>query len=83
MRKRTAEEVEHLLKGYEESGLSRQQYCEREGFPVTTLDYYRQRAAWKGLGRQNGSGLVKVKLESPPITATSRKHHMNTLDGRC
>ena len=40
MQKRTAEEVERMLKGYEESGLSRQQYCRREGIAVTTLDYY-------------------------------------------
>jgi DNA-binding CsgD family transcriptional regulator len=68
MRKRTAEEVERLLKGYEESGLSRQEYCRREGIRVTTLDYYRQRSTRKASAarRVAASGLVKVKLEAVP-----------------
>lgn len=71
MEKRTAEEVERLLKGYEESGLSRQQYCQREGMPVTTLDYYRQRSRRKAAAkrRAGASGLVKVKLELAPVQA--------------
>ena len=66
MRKKTAEEVERLLKGYEESGLSRQEYCRREGMPVTTLDYYRQRSTRKAAAarRVAASQLVKVKLEA-------------------
>ena len=50
MQKRTAEEVEKLLKGYEESGLSRQEFCQRERIPVTTLDYYRGRSTRKAAG---------------------------------
>jgi len=66
MRKRTAEEVERLLKGYKESGLSRQGYCRREGMPVTTLDYYRQRSIRKPAAarRVAASQLVKMKLEA-------------------
>jgi hypothetical protein len=67
MGKRTAEEVERLVKGYEESGLSRQEYCRREGMPVTTLDYYRQRTARKVAARTTASRLVKVKLEAAPV----------------
>jgi len=71
MEKRTAEEVERLLKGYEESGVSRQQYCQREGIPVTTFDYYRQRSTRKAAAkrRASASGLVKVKLEPAPVQA--------------
>lgn len=66
MRKKTAEEVERLLKGYEESGLSRQEYCRREGMPVTTLDYYRQRSTRKATAARRAAavGLVKVKLKA-------------------
>lgn len=66
MRKKTAEEVERLLKGYEESGLSRQEYCRREGMPVTTLDYYRQRSTRKAAAARRVAAwqLVKVKLEA-------------------
>lgn len=69
MRKRTAEEVERLVKGYEESGLSREEYCRREGVAVTTLDYYRQRSARRLLAarRAAASSLVKVKLEGAPM----------------
>ena len=69
MRKRTAEEVERLVKGYEESGLSRQEYCRREGMPVTTLDYYRQRSTRKAAAaaRVAALGLVKVKLEAAAV----------------
>jgi hypothetical protein len=69
MRKKTAEEVERLLKGYKESGLSRQDYCRREGMPVTTLDYYRQRSTRKAAAarRAAASGLVKVKLKGAAV----------------
>jgi hypothetical protein len=40
---RSQEEIERLLKGYQESGLTRRQYCAQQGIPVTTFDYYRHR----------------------------------------
>jgi hypothetical protein len=52
-----------MLAGYEESGLSRQEYCRRAGIPVTTLDYYRQRAARKAAATR----LVQVKVKMPPV----------------
>ena len=71
MQKKTAEEVDRLLKGYEESGLSRQEYCQREGMPVTRLDYYRQRSRRRAAVKRRAavSGLVKVKLEPAPVEA--------------
>jgi hypothetical protein len=71
MQKRTAEEVERLLKGYEESGLSRQVYCQREGIAVTTFDYYRQRSTRKAAAQRRAAGLLKVKLEAAPVQAQS------------
>ena len=71
MQKRTAEEVEQLLKGYEESGLSRLEFCQRAGIPVTTLDYYRGRSTRKAAAQRRAAGLVKVKLESPLVDARS------------
>ena len=71
MKKRTAEEIERLLQGYEESGLSRQQYCQREGIPATTFDYYRQRSSRKAAAKRRVAGLVKVKLEVAPEQAQS------------
>jgi len=40
---RSAEEVKRLLEGYQRSGLTRREYCQRAAIPVTTLDYYRRR----------------------------------------
>ena len=84
MQKRTAEEVERLLKGYEESGLSRQGYCQREGIPVTRLDYYRQRSRRKAAAHRTAaaSGLVKVKGESAPAPA-QRVFTLTLTNGRC
>jgi len=69
MQKRTAEEVERLLKGYEESGLSRHEYSQREGIPVTTLDYYRQRYTRRAAAKRRAlaAGFVKVKLEAAAV----------------
>ena len=36
--RRTPAEVERLLGGYEQSGLSRRQYCQLQGITVMTLD---------------------------------------------
>lgn len=62
-----------MVKGYEESRLSRQQYCRREGIPVTTLDYYRQRSTRKAAaaGRRAESKLVEVKLEAAAVETRS------------
>lgn len=81
MQKRTAEDVERLLKGYEASGLSRQQYCQREGFPVTTLDYYRQRSRRKAAAkrRAGASGLVKVKVKQEPAAVQAQRVFTLTL----
>jgi DNA-binding CsgD family transcriptional regulator len=74
MQKKTVEEIERLLKGYEEGGLSRQEYCQRAGIPVTTFDYYRQRSRRKVAAQRRvvaASGLVKVKLEAAPMETQS------------
>ena len=61
---RTPAEIEQLLIGYEQSGLSRRQYCEKQGIAVTTFDYYRQRRLKESRGRQMASPLVRVKLSA-------------------
>lgn len=45
-----------LVRGYEESGLTRQEYCAAQGIALTALDYYRRRGKKK-------AGLVAVKVE--------------------
>lgn len=70
MGKRTAEEVEQLLRGYQESGLPRAEYCRQLGIPVTTLDYYRRRETRKAGAKKSAEAkLVRVKLEQAPAEA--------------
>ena len=38
---RDKEQTKRLVAGYERSGLSRREYCQQTGLPITTLDYYR------------------------------------------
>src|SRR5271156_6060238 len=59
--KRSTEEIARLLEGYEASGLTRTEYCRREGIAATALDYYRRRKARKEKGR-----LVKVVVQTEP-----------------
>ena len=39
---RSEEEIAELLAGYERSGVTRREYCQRHGVPMTTFDYYRR-----------------------------------------
>lgn len=58
--KRTVSEIEQLITGYEQSGLSRQHYCDQQKIGVPTLDYYRRRY---GKPRPAFGQLVKVELQ--------------------
>lgn len=55
-RRRSAEEIAALVKGYLDSGATRSEYCRRVGIAVGTLDNYRRR-------QSQGQGLVRVTLE--------------------
>jgi hypothetical protein len=55
--RRSAEEIQHLLEEYRQSGEGRTEFCRRQGIPVTTLDYYVRRQTLKTRPR-----LTRVKL---------------------
>jgi transposase-like protein len=42
-RRRSFEETERLVREYEQSGMSRKEFCAGRGISVHTLDYYRRR----------------------------------------
>lgn len=52
-----AADAARLVEGYERSGLTRREYCEQAGIPVSTFDYYRRRQA-----RRKAAQLVPVQL---------------------
>jgi len=63
----TREEVESILGKYRASGLTRQEYCQREGLTVYTLDYY-QRRLYKLREREAASANAKARTQAPPTT---------------
>ena len=48
-----------MMRGYEQSGLTRREYCQQRGIPLTTFDYYRHRRQKK---LKKPAALVAVKL---------------------
>ena len=62
--RRSEAEIAGLIAGYERSGLTRREYCQREGVALGTLDYYRH----KGSRRKSGR-LIAVRLATPSMTA--------------
>jgi hypothetical protein len=74
--KRSEQEIEQMLRGYEESGLSRRQYCEQQGIAVTTFDYYRQgrRQHKKGHGSGSTTPLARVELSKQACAAKPEPH---------
>lgn len=58
--RRSAEEATRLVAGYERSGMTRREYCQRHGIPTTTLDYYRRQGERRDRAQAH---LVPVKLE--------------------
>ena len=61
-RRRSRAEVDRLVAEYEASGLSRQEFCLKQGLALVTLDRYRKR---RRHGRETSSGnsrLINVEL---------------------
>jgi hypothetical protein len=63
-RSRNREEVARLLDDFRNSGLTRTEYCRRNGITVRTLDYYRRRGT-------RSPSLVRVKVEERPESTGS------------
>jgi hypothetical protein len=59
---RTLEEVEQMLAAFQESGLTKRQFCDQQRIPLTTLEYYRQRHR-KQAGTSEAGELIKVELQ--------------------
>jgi len=59
-KRRTREDILRIVEEFEQSGLKRRQFCERNNLPVTTLDYWR----WKK-AKTAKPGLVPVAVQQP------------------
>ena len=60
--RRTAAEVEEVVKAFEDSGLNRSQFCRREGLALATLNQYVKRVREESTG-----GLVAVELRGTRV----------------
>ena len=75
---RTAEDMERMLTEYELGSLTKRQYCEQQGVPLSTFDYHWQRRRKK---QQSAAAaqLVKVEVESDRPNAAERNGNGFTL----
>src|SRR5258708_15163004 len=77
--RRSVEEVERLLSGYQQSGLTRREYCLSQGMAVTTLDYYRRRKRPKS----GATNLLPVQVEAAPVASGgARGFVLGLVNGR-
>lgn len=62
-----AEAIEQLIVEYEQSGMTRQRYCDLRGIPVSTFDYYRRRRQEQQQSKNAGhpQQLVRVEVSRP------------------
>ena len=68
-RHRSRAEAEHLVRDFEQSGLSRKAFCTARGVALHTLDYYRHRdRVRQQVGAEH---LVPVELIDPTPSAGS------------
>jgi hypothetical protein len=67
-KRRTAAEVEQLVHEFESSGLSRSQFCERQGLALITLARYLKRVH-NDRAAMAGQGLVAVELRGGEASA--------------
>lgn len=54
---RNKEEIRRIVEGFGKSGLTRREYCAKQGVAMTTLDY------WRRAQRKQKATLVRVALE--------------------
>ena len=64
---RSRSEVERIVLGFERSGLSRREYCERSGLAVQTLDWYRRKVR----ASRTAPTLVPVRIAKANVPADS------------
>ena len=62
--RRSQEEVERLVKEYEASGLGRQEFCNKHGLSLSTLNRHRRRRQL-GVETKTFGGLIPVEISEP------------------
>ena len=61
--RRTAVEIEQIVRGFENSGLNRSQFCRQQGLTLSVLNRcLRRLQAGGGCSAESGDGLIAVEL---------------------
>jgi transposase-like protein len=68
-RRRTAAEIEQIVREYKSSGLNRSQFCRQQGLTLGVLNRYLRRLLVSGGGGANGDGLVAVEVADQKLRA--------------
>jgi hypothetical protein len=61
-RRRTAGEIEQIVRAFENSGLNRSQFCRQQGLTLGVLNRWLRRLQAGGCGGGSGDGLIAVEL---------------------
>jgi len=61
-RRRTAAEIEQIVRGFENSGLNRSQFCRQQGLTLGVLNRWLRRQQAGGCGGGSRDGLIAVEL---------------------
>jgi hypothetical protein len=64
--RRSAEDIQRMLDEYRQSGETRKAYCQRQNIPVSMLNYYLHRQAFRARPH-----LARVKLTGPADPAAT------------
>jgi len=66
--RRTAAEIEQVVREYESSGLNRSQFCRRQGLTLGVLNRYLRRVHETSGNGASGDGLVAVELAGKKVS---------------
>src|SRR5215469_15703275 len=61
-RRRSAAEIEKIVRAFENSGLNRSQFCRQQGLTLGVLNRWLRRLQAGGCGGGSGDGLITVEL---------------------
>ena len=68
-RRRTAAEIERIVRGFENSGMNRSQFCRQQGLTLGVLNRYLRLLLVSNGGCANGEGLVAVEVAEQKLSA--------------
>ena len=79
---RSAEDLERMLTEYEQGGMTKRQYCQQQGIPLSTFDYHwqRRRKKQQQIVTTSNQQLVSVELENTPAGLNEKRRNGFTLE---